>query len=144
LAKPRPSRLDKTAELLGFGVLSLLLACSPSRGEVREWTAEDHDGGRSKGQTPQNTANKDASPGLANTLWTKTCATCHGPRGAGDGPFAPPNIPDLTRPELAERSDDELKQVIREGRNAMPANPDVKDAVLEALIRKIRTNIRPK
>lgn len=111
---------------------------------MREWRADDHDGAKGRGQTPQNVANKDAAPGLANTLWTKTCATCHGPRGQGDGPFAPQGMPDLTRPELGDLSDDDLRKVIREGRANMPANPDIPDAVLEALIRKLRTNQRPR
>ena len=115
------------------------VACDPPRKDVRQWQVDDHDGTRGRGHTPQNTANKDASVGLANTLWNKTCATCHGGRGRGDGPFAPANTPDLTRAEwLATVTDDDLRKVIREGRNKMPANPDLPDNVVEALIRKIR------
>jgi hypothetical protein len=47
-------------------------------------------------------------------------------------------MPDLTRPDLAKLSDDDLKKVIREGRNAMPANPDIPDSVLDALVKRIR------
>ena len=113
--------------------------CEPARGEVREWTKEDHDGAKTRGQTPQSTGNKDAAPGLANTLWMKTCSTCHGATGRGDGPFAPSTgMPDLTRPDLAKLTDDDLKKVIREGRNAMPANPDIPETVLEALVKRIR------
>lgn len=116
-------------------------ACEPPRKDVREWRVDDHEGSRGRGQTPQNTANKDAAPGLANTLWNKTCATCHGAQGLGNGPFAPEGTPDLTRQDwLGKVSDDELRQVIREGRNKMPANPEIPDNVLEALIRKIRAN----
>ncbi len=113
-------------------------ACEPPRKDVREWRVDDHEASRGRGQTPQNTANKDASVGLANTLWNKTCATCHGAQGRGDGPFAPDGTPDLTRGEwLASVTDEELRTVIRDGRNKMPANPDLPDNVLEALIRKI-------
>ncbi len=120
-------------------VVVLATSCEPPRKDVRQWRADDHEGARGRAQTPQNTANKDASVGLANTLWNKTCATCHGARGIGDGPFAPENTPDLTRPEwLATVTDDDLRKVIREGRNKMPANPDLPDNVLDALVRKIR------
>ncbi len=124
-----------------------MASCDPPRGEVRTWQAADHGRGadaKAAGQTPQDIANKDASQGLAQTVWTKSCQSCHGPFGRGDGPLGPSlQVADLTREDwLGGVSDAEIAKVIREGRGKMPAHPDLPEATLNALVKRIRNKGR--
>lgn len=131
--------------LLLVALSGLLGACDPPRGEVRAWQPSDHDGTRAPGrQTPQDGVNKDASLGVAETVWQKTCASCHGAAGRGDGPLGPSmSAPDLTRPEwLAATSDEDIAKVIREGRNKMPAHADLPASTVDALVKRIRSKGR--
>lgn len=132
-------------KLAPLACLVLLCACDPPRGEVRTWQATDHDGNRAPGrQTPQDLANKDASSGVAETVWQKTCASCHGLVGRGDGPLGQSmGASDLTRPEwLASVTDEQIAQVIREGRNKMPPSPDLPDSTVDGLVKRIRSKGR--
>jgi mono/diheme cytochrome c family protein len=134
--------------LLTVTLAVLGLACDPPRGKVETWRPSDHQAdakeGRGQGQTPQDTANKDASQGLAATVWKNACASCHGPVGRGDGPLGPSlKAPDLTRPEWLETvSDEQIIATIRNGKDKMPAHPDLPDAALDALVKRIRNRGR--
>ena len=52
------------------------------------------------------------------------CTICHGQQGKGDGPAASafdPSPPDFTSPEsVVLLTDDELLEIVAEGRRAMP------------------------
>jgi len=75
--------------------------------------------------------------------YRRQCAACHGQRGRGDGRmarrFKPPPA-DFQDPEgVAKRTDEELIQVITEGRASMPAFEDVlSEDVVVALVTYVR------
>jgi cytochrome c oxidase cbb3-type subunit 3 len=130
--------------------LVFVAACQPDRGEVREWVAADHDPTGAdprlqRGQERPPATKEDTSVALADTIWRKNCATCHGPEGRGDGPQGPMvGAQDLTRDEwLSAAKDEEIAATIRKGKNRMPAFPDLPDAVLQGLVKRIRAKGRP-
>jgi cytochrome c oxidase cbb3-type subunit 3 len=126
--------------LVGFLAQS---GCDSSRGDVREWTPADHDQpSSSQAQAPQVSARPDApetDATLIDLAWQKNCVQCHGARGRGDGPQGPMvRAPDLTRAEWQERvSDQEIAEVIRKGRNKMPAF-DLSPPIIDGLVKRIR------
>lgn len=65
----------------------------------------------------------------AQETYRRQCAACHGVEGRGDGRAARrynPRPPDFTAPEgVAKLSDDEVIQVIMNGRSSMPSFKDV-------------------
>lgn len=78
---------------------------------------------------------------LVDLAWQKNCVSCHGPRGRGDGPQGPMvRAPDLTRVEWLDRvSDQEMSEIIRKGRNKMPAF-DLPPQVIDGLVKRIRAS----
>lgn len=129
--------------LIALGLLAALGCDAPIEGEVREWTPADHDQpANTQAQAPQVSARPNASeldPSLIDLAWQKNCTSCHGPRGRGDGPQGPMvRAPDLTRDEWQDRvSDQEIAEVIRKGRNKMPAF-DLSPPIIEGLVKRIR------
>jgi len=120
--------------------------CGPDRGsDIRPWAATDHDdqeGPNAARQVPADSARAAGSgvdPSVVDLSWGQKCASCHGPRGQGDGPSAAMYAaPDLTRDELLARvTDAELAQTIRNGRGKMPAF-DLPPSVVEGLVKRIR------
>ncbi|MES1178572.1 MAG: cytochrome c [Myxococcales bacterium] len=85
----------------------------------------------------------DARAAAAAQTFTKICARCHGSDGKGgvpamEGSNAPRNFCDAAF--QASRTDEQLKQVIRQGKGAMPAFGNLfSDADLEGLVLKIRS-----
>jgi mono/diheme cytochrome c family protein len=77
---------------------------------------------------------------MGQALWAMSCADCHGPVGAGDGPDAAPGMINLTRlVETADISDAAWWQRIREGdAPRMPAY-DGSDAEIDALVAYARS-----
>ncbi len=73
--------------------------------------------------------------------WGRSCVTCHGESGRGDGPQGPMvRAPDLTRADWQGRvTDAEILQIIRTGRNKMPKF-DLPPAVLDGLVKRIRAH----
>jgi mono/diheme cytochrome c family protein len=130
-------------------VLLFAAACQPDRGEVREWTSADHDGsekpGMQRGQERPPANKEDTTAALAETIWRKNCATCHGATGRGDGPQGPMvGAKDLTADDwLAKISDAEITETIRKGKNRMPPFPDLPEPVLNGLIKRIRGKGQP-
>lgn len=151
MSPPRsaPTPVIATVTAAGSLVLGLFIfRPGGSEGEVRAWTAADHD--QPAGAQPQPTGRAKGQPrssdsgDLTELAWSKHCATCHGKGGRGDGPQAPmAKAPDLTRADwLEETTDAEIAQTIRQGRNAMPAF-DLPPAVVQGLVQRIR-GARPK
>jgi mono/diheme cytochrome c family protein len=85
----------------------------------------------------------DARAEAAAQTFTTICARCHGSDGKGgvpamEGSNAPRNFCDAAF--QASRTDEQLKQVIRQGKGAMPAFGNLfTDADLQALVLKIRS-----
>jgi mono/diheme cytochrome c family protein len=115
--------------------------------EAREWRPEDH-------QPPSGPADptqaEPVDPGagedvtrMAAALWRVQCASCHGVEGRGDGPARPPGVvvPDLTTAELqANRSDEDLAEVIRNGRGTMPGfGSAINERGIEVLVAYVRS-----
>jgi mono/diheme cytochrome c family protein len=84
---------------------------------------------------------------LVQVTWVKQCASCHGKRGAADGPNAPMFKPrDLTQPEWQDSvKDEDIVKVIKDGRNKMPAFnfPDSMLTDMVAHIRSLRKHETP-
>jgi mono/diheme cytochrome c family protein len=154
----QPSRSPAPAVLAAIAVGALLLGLLVfwSRGapsDLKEWTPADHDQpaqqpgpaqpgrpgqqvpARPKAQPEQDAAN------LVELAWGRSCATCHGGQGRGDGPQGPMvRAPDLTRAEWQGRvTDEDIKHTISTGRNSMPKF-DLPPAVLDGLVKRIRAH----
>ena len=130
--------------LISLAVAALAAACQPDRGEVREWQAADHEGSgapqQRRGQEKPPATKEDTSSALAETIWRKNCATCHGMAGRGDGPQGSMvGAKDLTSDEfLGAISDEGIVDSIKKGKNRMPAFPDLPEPVLKGLVKRIR------
>lgn len=86
----------------------------------------------------------------ADTVWQNRCTTCHGPKGAGDGPAAvalTPKPRDLSsKAWQSSVTDAHIEKIIAEGGQSvelsvlMPANPDLvsKPEVIKALRAHVR------
>jgi mono/diheme cytochrome c family protein len=131
-------------------VLTLVLAlvgCGRSSSDTREWQASDHDqaGGQQQGQVPArpgSSSQADSDKSLVELAWQRNCATCHGPLGRGDGPQGPMvRAQDLTRDEWQTKvTDEQIAEVIRKGRNRMPAFESLPPQVITGLVARIRAN----
>ena len=130
-----------------FILVVALAGCDSAPGDVREWTAADHDQpatGQNNAAAPRPKGSARAGSSdidLVEIAWERNCTPCHGQRGRGDGPQGPMlRAPDLTRVDWQEKtSDQEMLQVIRNGRNKMPRF-DLPDQVLAGLVQRIRAN----
>jgi mono/diheme cytochrome c family protein len=144
-------KLPKT-RFFSIGLLAVAsmagLACDPAPSDVREWAPGDHDQAPSTPGTANPRAGTTARPGaeidLVQLAWEKSCVTCHGARGRGDGPQGPMlRAADLGRAEWQDRvSDAEMADTIRKGRNKMPAF-DLPPQVLQGLVLRIRSLKHP-
>lgn len=124
------------------------VGCQPA-GDVREWKANDHEQpehpaperqpGRRTNQVPAQGENAESTAMLTELAWQTNCVTCHGPQGKGDGPTGPlVRAPDLTRAEWqASTADEQMAQVIRQGRGKMPKF-DLPPEVVAGIIKRIR------
>jgi len=105
----------------------------------------------SKSPTPPSTPHSDTSQvaSQGEEVFQTRCFVCHGRDGKGDGPAssglgASPR--DFTNQTWqASTSDDRIRTVIRNGAEsvggstAMPPNPDLTDAQIEALVQFVRS-----
>jgi mono/diheme cytochrome c family protein len=93
-------------------------------------------------QTPAEAA--DLAKG--KTLYSQRCSTCHGEKGAGDGPIAL-SLPAEQKPRNLQEGknkfatdDDKFRQLIKKGGAAvglnvlMPAQSDLKDDDIDSLL----------
>jgi Cytochrome C oxidase, cbb3-type, subunit III len=114
---------------------------------LREWKATDHD--QADEQNPSRAAPPKAAPSasgnpalaLTEVAWRKQCTPCHGPIGHGDGPQGPMvKAPDLTAAEWqAKTSDEQIRQVILNGKNRMPKF-DLPPEIVTGLVARIRAS----
>jgi mono/diheme cytochrome c family protein len=112
--------------------------------ELSEWTLADHDHQvEAKRRRSTGAPKTHAAPSQRNQLidvtWMKQCASCHGKRGKGDGPSSTMvKARDLTSTEWqASATDEGMAQVIRHGRDKMPAF-NLPDSIIQGLIGHIR------
>jgi mono/diheme cytochrome c family protein len=130
----------RLAIVLAPALLVALVGCDGGRGERREWTAADHHGEQRNRAQVAGTAEPTEDATLVEVTWRQNCAVCHGLGGKGDtqqGQML--RIPDLTRPEVAQMSDEMLVATIRRGRNKMPAFDKLPERVVAGLVRQIRS-----
>jgi mono/diheme cytochrome c family protein len=91
----------------------------------------------------QHPEGRDAQAQAAAQTFTTICARCHGNDGKGgvpaaEGSIAPRNFCDAAFQR--GRTDQQLKQVIRQGKGAMPAFGNLfSDSDLQGLVLKIRS-----
>lgn len=131
-----------------FWVGTALVACGQDKpADVRVWRPEDHaqpaevDPGRVPSEVP---ADQPADPArAAQALWKIACAGCHGLDGRGGGPSLPPgaNVPNFADAAWQQsRTDAVIADVIRNGRNLMPAfGEQVTPDGINALVTHIRS-----
>jgi mono/diheme cytochrome c family protein len=130
--------------------LPQLSACSGRVAPTREWQPADH--GQpvdpDPGRTPAAEEPEEGGPErAADALFSVSCASCHGRDGRGQGEQRPPGaqLPDFTdRGFQAQRTDEQLSAVIRDGRGMMPAyGKQLNDQGLTALLGRIRRFAAP-
>jgi len=105
-------------------------------------------------QTPPENATPSPGTGAAPAgdlgakVYTERCVLCHGPNGKGDGPAAaglnpkPRNHTDGSY--MNSRTDDQLLEVIRNGKGAMPAWGKVlSDDEIHAVLKHVRSLAQP-
>ena len=126
--------------ILAALVVALVCGACDGGGDVREWSPADHDNNEKAAgmQTSGVTDDEDAT--LVSVTWRQNCVRCHGNSGRGDGPEGPMlRVPDLTRPDFQQRAtDEEIANVIRKGRNKMPAFETLPPKVVEMLVGHVR------
>lgn len=131
--------------VIGLGLGACSDGAKPA--DVREWRPDDHgqpaeiDPARVATEAPPSQA---ADPGrAASALWKVACAGCHGLDGRGGGPSLPPgaSVPAMVDASWqAERSDPQIADVIRNGRNLMPPfGKQITEDGIKALVAHIRT-----
>jgi mono/diheme cytochrome c family protein len=142
-ARPRSMRKRKSFWLL---IPLGLLGCGEPAPK-REWTPSDH--GQPLQAPPQRdpsaaeVSDEDATARAARALFIATCAGCHGRDGIGDGEARPPGaqLPDFSSAAFQRsRSDQQLAQMIRDGRGMMPGfGKRVNDQGIAVLVQYIRS-----
>jgi cytochrome c553 len=77
---------------------------------------------------------------VASTATFRTkCAMCHGPDGRGSAVGRSMTVPDLRSPEVQKHPDDQLAQIISDGKGAMPS---FKNSLSEGQIHEMVAYIR--
>jgi cytochrome c oxidase cbb3-type subunit 3 len=156
MSTPMMRRFDaRLMVALALGAaLSTALGCERDASGLTEWTPADHDHQaeprmrRTMANMAQK-ANPHSAPGQKNQVidvtWLKQCATCHGKRGKGDGPSSTMvKARDLTNAEFqATLSDEQMAQVIRQGKDKMPAF-NLPDSIIEGLVQHVRGMVKKK
>jgi mono/diheme cytochrome c family protein len=72
-----------------------------------------------QGQAEPKAKSGDVARG--KTLFVRNCASCHGPKGKGDGyRLLGPNPANLTSPSTTKKSDADLLKTIHDGKPNMP------------------------
>ncbi len=81
----------------------------------------------------RSTGNGDSAPASGRATYMLACASCHGADRRG----VPPHTPSLLSTALDEPA---MRQVVREGRNVMPAFPQIRGRDLANLIAYVRSD----
>jgi mono/diheme cytochrome c family protein len=91
--------------------------------------------------TREASGQEQAAPSAASkALFSSRCALCHGADGHGSDMGKTLHVKDLTSKEVQSESDDELVQVISNGKNNMPPFKDsLKKEEITGLVQYLRT-----
>src|SRR6266852_6868269 len=84
-----------------------------------------------------------ASPGpdsaASSATFRTKCAMCHGPDGSGSEGGKSMNVPDLRSPAVQKLPDEQLAQVISDGKGGMPSfKNSLSEEQIHALVAHIR------
>jgi mono/diheme cytochrome c family protein len=125
-----------------LAILALLSACDG--GEAREWQPSDHQQPARGAESAQQQAQQPEAGSIEQAvaaLYMARCGPCHGADGRGTPEAASLNVPDLSSAALQQsRTDEELAQVIRDGRGMMPEfGSDLNERGIEVLVAHVRT-----
>lgn len=137
---------------LGITAALLLAAfgCSKAPKDLREWSPKDHTNtGGNNAVAPA--AQETAAPAATETpprgldpvtlgTWGAQCASCHGKIGKGDGPMGRMvKASDLSNPEWqASVTDEQIRAVLVNGKNGMPAFNNLPAETLDDLVWLVR------
>ena len=122
-------------------VLMGLVGCDEGGGDLRPWAPGDHDHAENAGQVAGTAVPGQENASLVRATWRNQCAQCHGPTGRGDGPQGRMlRVPDLNKSDWQSRATDAtIANVIRRGRNKMPAFDKLPDDIVDGLVAHIRS-----
>ena len=128
-----------------FAVATMGHALITGCGGKSEQSTDQTSGGTQTQTPPAGGATPGAADGdLGSRVYVQRCVLCHGPGGKGDGPAAagldpkPRNHTDGSY--MNARTDDELLQVIRNGKGAMPAWGSVlSEEEIQAALKHVRS-----
>lgn len=140
--------------LLFFAVILLAAACLPLQGRSSQQTAPALTTPQTVTPPPATVAKNPVKPtpdsqAKAKSLYQIDCAMCHGDNGNGKTDLATSmglTLEDWSNPAtLANKEDGELFNVIRAGKDKMPAESDgrANDAMVWNLIIYIRSFSKP-
>jgi mono/diheme cytochrome c family protein len=86
------------------------------------------------------TAAASAHAQTASAQYTSKCAICHGADGKGSAVGAKLGVRDFQSPEVVKESDEQLYEIIKNGKNKMPAyNGKLTDDQIKDLVRYVRS-----
>ena len=81
-----------------------------------------------------------ADDAAGKSIFTSKCAICHGPKGDGNSPIGKTlNVPDFHSAQAQKMTEAEVKAIITNGKNKMPAFKDtLTDAQIDQVIDYVR------
>jgi mono/diheme cytochrome c family protein len=134
-----------TAIAMMIAVVALSNAVLVGCGGKKAESTSDQTSTQAAPATPSGDAGTPAAAGdLGSQGYSQRCALCHGPTGHGDGPAAaslnpkPRNHTDGSY--MNGRTDEQLLEVIRNGKGAMPAWKSVlSEEEIEAVLKHVRS-----
>jgi mono/diheme cytochrome c family protein len=88
------------------------------------------------------TAGLAADAGAGQTVYAKSCKTCHGPDGAANPAIAKMmkvDMKDLKSPEVQAMGDDDIKTIVTNGKGKMKPVTAVSGADLDNVIAYVRS-----
>ena len=117
--------MKKAVSLIGVGIAMFLFvgltstSVNAQKGDRKPWVVPD------KSKSVANPVKSNAETQEAGkALYTKSCKSCHGVKGLGDGPKSKElDTPcgDFTKKEFTAQTDGEIFYKVKEGRDDMPS-----------------------
>jgi len=145
--KARPIAALAALFALATFVNALLVGCggkSQQSGQPEAQSSSGSSGSPSTGTSETSTAGTATAGDLGSRVYSQRCVLCHGPQGKGDGPGAaglnpkPRNHTDGSY--MNGRTDEQLLEVIRNGKGVMPAWGKVlSDEEIHAVLKHVRS-----